>query len=61
MKIYRQRIWNHEINEKLFVAPQQGIAPQGMNTVNRYTPKIEYLDTKIVPEGSSAFIGHKNS
>jgi hypothetical protein len=60
MIIYRQRIWNHEINEKLFVAPQQGIAPQGMNTVNRYTPKIEYLDTKIVPEGSSAFIGHKN-
>ncbi|MCQ2217882.1 MAG: hypothetical protein MJZ33_05285 [Paludibacteraceae bacterium] len=60
MKIYRQKAIQPKLYERIFVAPQQGIAPQGMNTLNRYTPMTEYLNTKIVPEDASAFIGHKN-
>ncbi len=60
MIIYRRKTILPKLHERIFVAPQQGIAPQGMNTVNRYTPKTEYTDTKVVSKGSSAFVGHKN-
>ena len=60
MKLYRQKIWNQKYSEKLFVAPQQGIAPQGMNTINKYTPNLDVVKERMLSGFTPSYAGHYN-
>lgn len=60
MIIYRQKTILPKLHERIFVAPQQGIAPQGMNTVNKYTPNFHNIEERLVKSNASVYSGHYN-